>query len=65
MAEYLVQALKEHCDIFLSDEEMNEKDLLKALSFIAGEISLNMALKTVKTVLNDYAKVQLGIIPHW
>ena len=63
--ETIIKLLKSHCDAFLTEEEMNFEELIKAIVFIDPFTTIADAVYCVNSVLEQYAKVQDGTLNHW
>ena len=63
--ETIIELLKDHCDTFLTEEEMNFEELIKAVLFVAPFATIADAVYCVNIVLEQYAKIQDGTLNHW
>ena len=61
----MIKLLKDHCDTFLTEDEMNFEELIKAALFIDPCAMLCDAVYCVNSVLEQYAKIQSGELNHW
>ena len=61
----IIKLLKDHCDTFLTEDEMNFEELIKAVLFIDPSAILCDAVYCVNSVLEQYAKIQDGTLNHW
>ena len=61
----MIKLLKDHCDTFLTEDEMNFEELIKAALFIDPCAMLCDAVYCVNSVLEQYAAIQAGKVNHW
>ena len=63
--EDLKAALKQFCDEYYTEDDMEENRLMWAVCSIDKKTPILEALNAVGDVLAEYRMVEMGLIPHW